>query len=210
MAILFMDSVQHYVTADMLLKWSAVTSMTVAAGQGRSGDKALSGTGTYNVVKNLPANKSVIYVGWAFKGAALQSETACLQLLNTGAGQIAVFILADGSIRVKRNTSVLGTSSPGLVSAGSWQFIEVKCVFSTSATGSVEIRINGEVVYTLSAVQTANTNAWANQVKILCSLSTCYICDIYIADDQGGVNDTYLGDVACLCLVPNADGHTTQ
>lgn len=163
------------------------------------------------------------FIGFRFQGAGDAAATGAL-----GAGWIAfrgaandqcevrLMGVATSNARweVRRGSTSLGTSPVFFRDARDyWEF---KIVARTSTNGSVEIRRNGVVFYTLSSVNTANSGsdgADLFEVTFAAGVTggTHHWDDIAINDDTGGQNDSYLsGDLVVHGTNPNSDGASTQ
>lgn len=223
MALLFMDSFDHYASADFLLKWTGYESAgatNITAGVGRHGSAALViSSGGWWVYKSFPAAATVI-VGLAFKNAALGGNP--VQLLDGGAGQVLIRLNTDGSLSAYRMLSgfdspdaVLGTSAAGVITAGTFYYVEAKVTIHSTA-GAVTLRVNGAVVLALTGVNTRGAGASTNQVTRLylstygSGGSTLTIDDLYLLDDTGSTPlNNLLGDVRVDARFPSGAGSNT-
>lgn len=217
MALRFVDSFDHYVTADLAEKWSSVTgSATISASNGRRSTACLrlATLNSVSVVKTLDAQTTWI-VGFAFKvgtvGAA--SGQAIVALLDASTLQLDVRLNPDGTLSVTRNATVLTTSVFALAT-GTTYYIELKATINNS--GSYELRVNGANVTSGSGVDTQNTaNATANQIRIGNSSTGAGNAnidydDLYVCDGTGAANNNFLGDVRVDCLFTNNNGNSSQ
>jgi hypothetical protein len=136
---------------------------------------------------------------------------------STATRQTCLYNDGAGKFRVYRNGAdgvLLGTGSY-VLPVGSWVYVEMKVVFATGATGSVEVRINGVTDLTLTNVQTAATNASANRLNLAGSRNygggnSQRYQDLYVLDNVGAQNNDFLGDCRVEFRVPNADGAMQQ
>lgn len=130
--------------------------------------------------------------------------------------QVSVVIQSTGIIEVKRGdrsgTSLGATATPAVV-AEAYQHIETLATFDNS-TGSVEVRVNGVTVLSISGADTAaSLNEESSQVALACGSNsgsadhgvTTDIDDYFCYDDTGSYNNTFIGDRRVLTLFPNAD-----
>jgi hypothetical protein len=188
MALLFMDSFDHYVTADVTRKWTSyptpgtgdVSGIAAVGRHSSNGWKmaATAGGGsgaTRPLHKTLAPGDNTIVVGVAVTPVTPLSQlfnttepnnngnaqAACLLLVrNANADQCWVRVNSNGTISVLRGTTVLGTSTAAL-SQGVATFIEILLTIHNT-TGVVTIRFNGAVVLSLTAQNTraGAANAW--------------------------------------------------
>jgi hypothetical protein len=132
---------------------------------------------------------------------------------NAAGQQVTLQTNTNGTITAKRgsgNGTVLGTSSPSVVlTQNVWCFIEFGLTCNGS-TGTVDIRINGTSVLSLSGQNTqGSATATIGSVQFLDANATSYHQDIYICDSTGSHNTTFLGDVQMPVSYANANGTYT-
>jgi hypothetical protein len=238
MALLFMDSWDHYVTADLPEKWTATgatgTSAAVAivAGAGRRSSSGLRWTlGTASAPagycqKVLSPTGAACIMGFSisapsgFAGTAQGLQIASLR--DIAALQVSLRANADMTLSVLRGTTVLGTTTNALpVSTAA--YVEWKVVIDNAA-GSVEVRINGATGLSLAAQDTQQTattgwtsvvlgqiDALANSgVGIGGASKTFDYDDLYVLDGSGAAPwNAFLGDLRVDVRVPTGAGTTT-
>lgn len=213
MAIRFMDSFDHYVTADITLKWTQVSGATISAGNGRHGTAGLRMTNTDHWVRKTLDAQATWRVGLAVKYAGtLGAATKLIILEDSGSTQIDLRLNTDGTLTATRNGTALATAAAAL-SADSWYYIELAATIADAA-GAVTVHINGvaDANLQLTGIDTkATANAWATSLKIGgfvgagagCTIS---IDDLYVATGAGDL----LGDVRVEALLPDGAGASTQ
>lgn len=89
-----------------------------------------------------------------------------------------------------------------------WYYIELKTTVRTGTNGSYELRVNEVTKFSASSINLANagsdgankfywgyTTAWSNRLD-----------DVYILDDQGSINNSWLGDSQVEGIHPIQDG----
>lgn len=214
MALRFVDSFDHYATADVLLKYtSSSLTPTISSGNGRRSTASFRSSGGGVLIKTLDAQASWV-VGFSFRVAALPSGAlAFLSLRDAGTTQVDVRLNTDGTLSVTRNGTGLSTSALSL-SAATTYYIEFKATINDS-TGSYTLRVNGASFTTGSSVDTkTSANASANQVAVgaITNLAqgSCDIDDFYICDSTGSSNNDFLGDVRVDCYMPSGNGNSSQ
>ncbi len=221
MAILFMDSFDHYgfggdANARMVDNvYASVTSNCFpSTGQARTGQGSLLtlatfGQGTRRV---FPTSASEVFVGFAFYALALPEETDRFTpcQLRDGSNNVLLSVvpLPDGSIAVRNggltSANVAVTSGP-VIGAGAWNHIEVRAVVST---GTVEVRVNGvEVLSTTGFTFGANFAQWACSSRGAGGgINEYYTDDLIVNDTTGSYNNTWKGDLRIATLFPDEDG----
>lgn len=190
MALIFIDSFDHYTAADIGLKWSALGGIdpnfnfTIDIGGGRRGGSALLiGGNNRTVTKNLAGIQTVI-VGFAMHygiDPPANNTTPFLQILGADAPHLYVAVGADESLQVYRMSAVsggapvlVGASIPGALTwamvqndgdalgdPDTYNYIEVKATISAASAGAVTVRVNGNVVIDVHGVRTNATGSSA-------------------------------------------------
>lgn len=223
MALLFCDGFDHYATADILKKWTnrdAYTNTTITTG-GRNGGKRLALNGLlssvyYNFVSKTIAARQILICGFAFSVSILPTTIlSTFAFRDVATDQVAFRLNSDGTLTATRAGTALGTTVNN-ISAGTVYFIEVK-VYIHSTLGTVDIKVNGQSWLSLTNVNTQTTGNPTANVLILGNISAgtgnsaiAYYDDLYICDNQGGVNDDFLGDVRIEALLPTGAGDFSQ
>lgn len=218
MALRFLDSFDHYATAELNQKWNVLSgAATVSSGNGRRSTNCLRLPGATNnvyVAKTLTLQTTWI-IGFAFKITTIGSAVSDIcAFTDAGTNQVELRLVNDGTLRVTRNGTTLGTSASA-ISAGTWYFIEFK-VFINDTTGTYEVKVDGSSWLSGTGADTKNTTtAGANQVRLgivngTAGSSFYDYDDVYICDGSGGSNNDFLGDVRVDCYLPNGNGNSSQ
>ena len=196
MSLLFMDSFDHYATADLTEKWTAMAGAsgwtpTVGA-YGRNGTNGMriQPNGVTGVCIGLSASASGA-CGFAMKCNALPSSPDPLSIVYDGSGgvpHLQLSIGADGSLHVYRGDqtsnvgaawygvglygswTLLAASDGGVIQAGVWAYVEWKWTID-DASGSYEVRVNGLTVLSGTSKDTRSTNVGAATYSAVSLLS---------------------------------------
>lgn len=217
MALIFLDSFDYYATADILLKWSANSEMSIQT-PGRTGAGAMghaNTSGTPFVTKSgLPSHATYI-VGVAFQNTNGAISTRTLLALREGSTvHVDVRIDAAGKLTVTRNGTLLGTGTTVVPNSG-WQYLELKATCHDTA-GVAVLKLNGVVEINLTGQDTRNGGTgvfdgiqlWSKQSF---NDQRTWFDDLYICDGSGSApSNDFLGDCKVECLLPNGDGATSQ
>ena len=220
MAILFLDSFDHY--NDLALKWSVSNSAIIDL----SGTQSRTGIGCCQCFPTGPE-----------LNISPQTDAVCGDAYNTGAliNDIHGFISGTGVFRVRQVRTrcnsdgsvsvlvgndpfptVLGTSVPNLISIGNYAYVETKVV-SFANPGQVIVRINGQVVLNVTGntdpdgtgtfqtfyLQGPGSGPTANHDDI-------YLCNLTNSGVSGQPNDDFLGAIRNYAQVPIADASPLQ
>jgi hypothetical protein len=106
--------------------------------------------------------------------------------------------------------TLLGTSSTGPPES-QWVYVEAKVRLHDTA-GLVVVKIDEVVVLNLSGVDTKNggTDTTFDNIEVHGSTTDLRWDDIYLANEQGSVNNDFLGAVVVEALGPNGNGNSSQ
>ena len=209
--ILFLDSFDHYATAQLGLKWNSVigANCTVASGNQRTGSQCLHiGGGAFG--PRLTFSSLVTVVGSSAYNPVGGRGGGILVLGSDTDGQ--VWLNANGSGQVSVTNNVFGdTTPPAFNIFVPAQFNQVQGVYARyelkvtcGNPGSFILRINGVQALNVTGVQ---TNPHFTGVLNFFQLNgagggvvdSCHD-DTYLATD-------FLGDIIVVENTPNADGH---
>lgn len=213
MTLRFVDSFDHYATADIGQKYSGSSNNpTIVAGNGRRGTASLRMNSSVASVTRVLDAQATWIVGFSIRTTALPgSDLPFLTFQDAGTAQVDLRLRADGTIRTTRNGTALATSASAL-SAATTYYVEAKVVINDT-TGSVEVRVNGSSTgwINITGQDTKNTaNASANGIMITSPVSSTDFDDLYICDGAGSTNNDFLGDVRVDCYLPNGNGNSSQ
>lgn len=237
MALLFMDSFDHYATADLMEKWSSVSALSAAAtlSIAAGGRRSTSGLrwfiGTSSglqgaAVRALAPADATCTMGFAIlfpTGGFIGIGGVRVASIRDGSlVQLSLRVNADGTLSVLRDTTVLGTPSVATLPFGVATYVEWKATIHNS-TGTVEVRLNGAPVLVLTSqdTQATATAQWtnialgqaeniANSVTAGSSKNIDYD-DVYVLDGSGAAPwNTFLGDCRVDAFLPSAAGASAQ
>jgi hypothetical protein len=218
MALLWLDSFDHYLTADIPAKWSGTAGIgltQIDAGQGRRSSAALTCQNGGRTV-TLPVSGTTAILGVAYKPPTFgNSPYIGVAVLSGATPQLTLTLSTTGFLEVHRGSesgTLLGTASAALTPSV-YQFVELKAVIHPSA-GAVTVRVNEIPVLTLTSVNTAATGSavWDGvQVGAMNAGSSLnQYDDLYVLDGSGAspLNDL-LGDCRVDARYPTGAGATT-
>jgi hypothetical protein len=233
MALLFMDSFDHYATADIAEKWTAVTGGTPAIGAyGRNSTSGLrlnSGVRP-GVSATVLGDVSEAIVGVAVK-PTVWTGAAMSAIITFGSGtqwECGLMLLADltvrpfvvasaawagpGSDTTNAWAVLLGSASSVALQVGVWAYLEVRMKCDGS-TGTCTVRLNGTEILALTGLDTLYTSATLSRVAVAAattiSAAAIDIDDLVVMDTTGSLNNVFLGDVTISAIYPSAVGNST-
>jgi hypothetical protein len=226
MALLFMDSFDHYATADITEKgYGLFTNGTATLSIGAFGRRSSNGVrvapgGAWvgNMAKSMSPSGAAFVVGFSFKCSALPSS-ACtvIQVRDAGTTQLSLQLNTGGTVTILRGTTSLATST-AVLAAGTTYYVEFKGVIDPSA-GSVSMQVDASATgwpsFSGNTRATANTS-WnsicfgANHTGLGTWTANVDFDDLYVLDQSGSAPwNTFLGDCRVDALLPSGAGATT-
>jgi hypothetical protein len=223
MALLFLDGCDLYATREQTARrWepngTSLSYLNVSATAGRWGGRAIQlvSSGTGRIIRPIPPRQTVILAFAArFSRSDNPTGEAFIVLYDPTWTQIVIAIdFVEGRYRCYRgwfDTEIAQSSVDfAAVAKEQYHWFELKVTIDATS-GAVELRRNGAVLLTFSGntlgaptgditrVQLRSMNqSSSNRVDV-------WLDDIVIADDRGGRNDDFLGDLRISTLVPVAD-----
>lgn len=211
--LVWCDSFDHFATSDISRWYSQSSPSGQAIGAtGRRSSNALRFTTTTSISRPVPSLSTYI-AGVAYQISALPaSSQEIMEFREASTVHVRLSILADGSLTISRNATVVGTSAAGVIAAGSFHFIEVKAVIANSPSGAYEVRVNGVNVLSDASEDTQNggTGVITNVLIQGAASRNVDIDDFYILDTTGSYNDNFLGDIRVDHYAPNGNGNSSQ
>lgn len=223
MALLWCDGFDHYGTSTTKMldgAWAEMSgSPSLSTANPRTGTTALA-LGQSTVRRVLGGAKTTVGLGAAFYLNALPTITGAHRLYEyrdaNNAPQVSLWIDTTGTVSAFRGSSggtLLGTTSSPVLTANSYQHVEA-VVFFSQTVGTIELRINGVTVLSLSGIDTCNTAlVECSQVIIgggFIGLSTHFVDDLFAYDNTSSYNNTFIGDRRVLTLFPDANTATAD
>lgn len=177
---------------------------------GRLGS-ALQFTGT---TLNTPTftSQTTWTVGFAFLNVNLTGTNNILTFNDGVTAQITLqFNAATGLFSVLRNGVSLGTGTHPVFGAVFFHYIELQVKVDPSA-GTVNLHVGQASDISISGLNTqVSGSSSANNFTFLGNGTTSYIIDdVYILDNQGSVNNTFLGDVKVEAMTVSLQGTNTN
>jgi len=206
MALLFMDG---FDASDAVLKWSTTGTPTFTVTPRFGVGKAISGGFTY--ARAFPAS-SRVFVGAAcyWMNGSLTKALWTLQGDSGATSHLILQITGAGALQVSRAATILATSAAGVMLLNTWAYVEMSATIADSG-GTIEVCINGVSVLTFTGdTKNAGTNTTVDMLSVGGAAWFGAYDDLYICDDTGSVNNTFLGDVRVQTLLPTGAGASTQ
>lgn len=116
----------------------------------------------------------------------------------------SISVQPDGSLRAHSGSlgTTLGTTTVPVITANSWNHIEMKVV-RDAAVGTIEVRVNGVTVLNLSNLALGTNNI--GQIQLVALEQIAYWKDFVLWDGTGSEGNDFQGSVAVHDLYPDAD-----
>ena len=218
MSLLFADSAGGFyaTTAQALAGLYTTLTTTIATSLLPSGN--IGATAFKNITNGIvavPNSSGPYFYGIRFVSVATigAAQNLFAFLDNLGNPQVTFQTNSNGTISAKRGTgngTLLGTSSLGTVlTENVWQYLEFGVTCSNGA-GTVDIRINGVSVLSLTGQNTqGQSSTTIGACQFLGGNVNNYAQDIYICDGNGSHNNGFLGDVHVSVFNPTSNGSHT-
>lgn len=215
MTFLTGDSFDHYATADLGLKWTLASGVSIAA-VGRNGTNGLRFTTASFVARfvsrNLNANYATLVVGFAVSVSGILGVPVRIMSLYDGASeQLNLIYNPDQTLALRRGATVLATTAVSLTLDTKY-YVELQATIH-GTTGAFDLRLNQVSRASATNVNTqVSANAFANTVVLGSRPSTGNgVGAINIDYDDFTVTDgTFLGDVKGVATFPNGAGNLSQ
>ena len=156
------------------------------------------------------------FVGVPLMASDLASPHRFLGLLSGPTDfQVSLALNTAGFIEAYQGSpqagTLLGTGSH-LVTIGTWYFVELGAYIDNSA-GTLQVFVNGMLDLDLSGIDTqalagdtADTIVLGGFITATGGALSFWLGQIYVCDDQGASENTFLGDCRVIAQVPTGDG----
>lgn len=227
MTLIALESWDGIATADLNAKgWTGlVNTPTITTEQSKTGANSLklvaagSEAATGKATKTLGAAEHATVI---FGGALFITGTGVHMLLRfssdgAATSHITLRCTETGTIEVRRGLgtgTVIGTTT-ATIPRNTWHYLECRVTLSDTV-GVVELRLNGVTILNLTNQDTKNagTKTVIDSITLCCGTGTTgdlgYWDDVYILNAAGADNNTFLGEIRVRCLLPNANGASSQ
>jgi hypothetical protein len=218
MALLFVDSFDHYQTDEIPAKWTANGGAEIVASQGRCGTSALFLGPGCSASRGIAFSGATAVIGFAFRersqGTSPGTSFEIVTIDDATGWLVTITRQADGSLAVYRalNEALLAQTAPNTIRLDLWYFIELKALIHASA-GAVTLRVNNVEQFAVTGVNTLPSGrtptprnvAWRS--TSFAQTQYYYVDDFYALDTSGAApGNDFLGDVRVEYLRPRAAG----
>jgi hypothetical protein len=220
MALLFLDSFDHYQTADFDKKWTSGAGI-ITAGEGRCGTAALDVDSARGLDRGMVFTGNTVVCGFAYRqsGAVSMGASGMVSFASFEGTYGSIGRAADGSIgwsRTIAGTTTTESSAPGVLHMDVWYYIEWKCVLDVTSGSSI-VRVNNveQINFTGRTISDWPTGPGYAPISLPPRVfhvqgntnNRYFLDDLYVLDGSGPApwND-FLGDCRVEYLKPRAAG----
>jgi hypothetical protein len=198
--------------ADVAARYDASTTTNMQLVAGKTANAYQPGNNGY--LQKTITTGDVSFVGFALKVSFNGGTQKFLALMDGATEQVYLTVQTDGKIRLYNGDgTLLGTSTDTPFTAATWIYVELGVTIHNSA-GTFELRFNGVSEFSGSGADTQNSAAaQATALKfglIGSNNDNLQIDDLYVCDDAGSLNNTFLGPIAIPCKLPSGNGTTNS
>jgi hypothetical protein len=230
--LLFMDSFDHYDAAHVSLKYSfANTASSGTIGPvtgGRNGINALYMPDYSQCGLNFSGYHTTLTVGAAQKTGILGVNlftigndtgwSLTLQINSMGGLQILTNWNGNYNPPSFPNGVILASTSNNLITTNSWHYFEMQASITNQLSGNIIVLLDGNQVLSLTGVNvldsiglntSQNGGYYFNKFTFGpngLNQGYQYWDDVYITNNIGSYNTSFLGDVNVVSVFPNGDG----
>jgi len=156
----------------------------------------------------VPATQTLI-LGFGFNSkTANLAETRVVEFRDGSTIGINLRRQTTGEWSIYLGTTHLATTSGEALTYDTWCYVELRVKVDNSA-GEYELRVNGSVVLSASSTDTQpGSNAFTDTIRLVATNASgvlLYYDDLYLLDETGSTNNTFLGPVKVETIFPSAD-----
>lgn len=185
---------------------------------GRFGGGALTKTSTTNAttaaMRLIPEIPKTIFLGISIFMIATERTTPFIRFMDINGTEHANIQVLESTTTM--NVNILGSlEGTFTVSGSAWHRLEFKLIVDDTV-GEFTIRLDDTEVFSQTGINTQNgTNASVGRIQLQllddgAPFTQASFDDITIHDDQGTVNNDFLGDVRIVTLRPDGPGFATD
>lgn len=198
----------HYLARTTNITFDTVVARSVG------GTALKMANGVTEVLLPIPAT-DVLFMGFGFYtiDSTPSISWSFVQFLDDATEQCDLHLRTTGKLAIYRSTALLGETANAVISDNTWHYIELKITIANAlSAGGISVKVDGvEVLVIDSGDSQAGTVAQCTGVKLIGHTnSQPRYDDLYICDDAGASNNTFLGQVYVKTLSPTGIGNTNN
>lgn len=220
MALLWVDGFEQYgaqggelsPNSVLLTKYNGTSTANINIAAGRNaGDSLMIDATAQQIATPLLTMNDTLIAGVAFKLNNVTGNKCIMDFAVSlldgdpiSYGEMGVWAETQ-NLAIKMGNSTLNSVNVAL-SANTWYYLEFK-VFSDNASGTAEIRLDGNTVVTYSG-DTQYATYFQPYVQVAFrgfNLGVLHLDDFYVCDRSGNTCNDFLGDCTVYTLLPDGD-----
>jgi hypothetical protein len=168
---------------------------------------------TWFQTPHLTTDRTLI-VGFSMRASTNWGSGYFLHLVSHNNWSLALYLHSDGSVSVRRNTTILEQTGAGVLPKEEWRFVQLK-IYCDSTNGTWELRID----HTTELQGTGNTQSDSDNYYSAVRISSINhqatyqprFDDLWICDSTGAVANNFLGPgYRVSTLNPSDDGDSSD
>lgn len=207
MSLLFFDGFDFLSSEAMYAKYDSTDGAYHRSGYGRDGGGGLD---SYHqeCVKVFENTDDTIIAGMANR---LEGATTFFWLGTDGVYPVTLQLYGTYALRLTVGGNTY-TSADNLWFWNVWKYVEIK-VYYHATEGTCEVRLDGEVIFNETGLNTTGSGAVANCFKIGTKqgvYKSGRMDDFYLLNSEGTVANDFLGDIVVKPMYPAADGSVSD
>lgn len=153
-------------------------------------------------------------VGFGFMQTTYTGANQIFQFYDSTTVQVEIEIRPYGELKAYRGpneTNGISESAGANLKPNIWAYIEVKVKIHPTA-GTLDIHVNGASVLSLTGLNTRQSaNSSADRITFVGGLNdNTFLDDLYVLDNTGSNNTTFLGPQKITAIFPTGDHGTNQ
>jgi len=215
MTLLFIDSFDHYDTAEIPDKGYSEflgTNHSIAIAGGRRGGNCLTSDGGANdyLIKNFDDSDTIV-AGFAYQWDAFPSNllTHAIEFIASDGTVLGTFDTTNAGALQITSGGQTETTVTGFYTPTQYNHYQVKYTKGTGADGFFELKKDNVIVLTITT-STATKQCGAVRLLETPAISDATLDDLYILNGLGTNNNDYLGDVRVDAHYSSADGASSD
>lgn len=223
MALLWCDGFDHYGITNNLTEgvYAEISGASINTTNPRTGANCITVNNIATFRRVLGGAKTTVGLGGAFYLPSLPTSNTLQRVFEfrdaANVANLSIGIESTGVITAYRGPlsgTAIGVTAAPVVFAETYQHIEA-LVFFSQTVGTVEVRVNGVTVLSLSGVDTVNTALVECSQVVLgggrgAGAVSHQLDDVFAYDETGSYNNSFIGDRRVITLFPNANTATAD
>lgn len=166
-----------------------------------------------SIHRTLGANYTTLFAGFNFYCTGFGNTPQILSFNDGGNGQVSLVVSSSGHLTAQSYAGGSICVSSSSLSTNTWYYVEFSSTFS--ASGTVQIRVNGSTVASGTGNTANSGNSYANTVYIGTAIYSgpppveAYFDDFILMDGTGSSLNGFQGPLRIYSVLPDSDVSNT-